>query len=123
MNLKFIKKGDIALIAVILLAAAVFMVWNNSKTEAVQAVITVDGEVVKTVDLGNTKEKITFIPAASPRVVITAENGKIRFESADCEDKLCVNCGDLSRHGDTAVCLPSKTVITVTGSDVDAVVY
>ena len=122
MNLKFIKKGDIVLIAVILLAA-VFMVWNNSKTEAVQAVITVDGEVVKTVDLGNTKEKITFIPAASPRVVITAENGKIRFESADCEDKLCVNCGDLSRHGDTAVCLPSKTVITVTGSDVDAVVY
>lgn len=123
MNLKFIKKGDIVLIAVILLAAAVFMVWNNSKTEAVQAVITVDGEVVKTVDLGSTKEKITFIPAASPRVVITAENGKIRFESADCEDKLCVNCGDLSRHGDTAVCLPSKTVITVTGSDVDAVVY
>lgn len=123
MNLKFIKKGDIALIAVILLAAAVFMFWNNSKTEAVQAVITVDGEIVKTVDLGNTKERITFIPATSPRVVITAENGKIRFESADCEDKLCVNCGELSKHGDTAVCLPSKTVITVTGSDVDAVVY
>lgn len=123
MNLKFIKKGDIALIAVILIAAAVFMFWNNSKTEAVQAVITVDGEIVKTVDLGNTKERITFIPATSPRVVITAENGKIRFESADCEDKLCVNCGELSKHGDTAVCLPSKTVITVTGSDVDAVVY
>lgn len=123
MNLKFIKKGDIALIAVIILAAAVFMVWNNSKTEAVQAVITVDGEIVKTVDLGNTKEKITFIPSTIPKVVITAENGKIRFESAECEDKLCVNCGELSKHGDTAVCLPSKTVITVTGSDVDAVVY
>ncbi len=123
MKLKFIKKGDIALIAVILLAAAVFMFWSNSRTESVQAVITVDGEVVKTVDLGNIKEKITFIPATSPRVVITAENGKISFESAECEDKLCVACGELSKHGDTAVCLPSKTVITVTGSDVDAVVY
>ena len=111
------------MIAVIIIAAAVFMLWNNSKTEAVQAVITVDGEVVKTVDLGNIKEKITFIPATEPRVLITAENGKIRFESAECEDKLCVACGDLSKHGDTAVCLPSKTVITVTGSDVDAVVY
>lgn len=123
MNLKFIKKGDIIIIAVILLAAAVFTFRSNSKTESVQAVITVDGETVKTVDLSNIKEKITFIPATDPRVVITAENGEIRFESAECEDKLCVACGNLSKHGDTAVCLPSKTVITVTGSDVDAVVY
>jgi hypothetical protein len=123
MNLKFIKKGDIIIIAVILLAAAVFTFWSNSKTESVQAVITVDGETVKTVDLSNIKEKITFIPATDPRVVITAENGEIRFESADCEDKLCVACGNLSKHGDTAVCLPSKTVISVIGSDVDAVTY
>lgn len=123
MNIKFIKKGDIAIIAAIILAAAVFMLWCNSKTESVQAVITVDGEIIETVDLGNIKEKITVIPATNPRVVITAENGKIRFESAECEDKLCVACGNLSKHGDTAVCLPSKTVITVTGSDVDAVVY
>lgn len=123
MKIKFIKKGDIAVIAAVLIAAAVFMFWSDSKTQTVQAVITVDGEVVKTVDLGNIKEKTTFIPATAPRVVITAENGEIRFESAECEDKLCVGCGNLSKHGDTAVCLPSKTVITVTGSDVDAVVY
>ena len=123
MNLKFIKKGDIIIVAVILLAAAGFAFWSNSKTESVQAVITVDGETVKTVDLANIKEKFTFIPATDPRVVITAENGEIRFESAECEDKLCVACGNLSKHGDTAVCLPSKTVITITGSDVDAVVY
>ncbi len=123
MNFKFIKKGDIAVIAVIIIVAAIFMICNNSKSEAVQAVITVDGKVVETVDLGSVNEKITVIPATAPRVVISAENGKIRFESAECEDKLCVACGDLSKHGDTAVCLPSKTVITITGSDVDAVVY
>lgn len=123
MKYKFIKKGDIAVIALIIIASAVFMLWNNSKSDSVQAVITVDGKTVETVDLNNVSEKITVIPDTSPKVVITAENGKIRFESAECEDKLCVACGDLSKHGDTAVCLPSKTVITVTGSDVDAVVY
>lgn len=123
MKLKFIKKGDIAVIALIIIVAAVFMLWNNSKSDAVQAVITVDGKIIETVDLGNVSEKITVIPGTTPRVVITAENGKIRFESAECEDKLCVHSGELSKHGDTAVCLPSKTVITVTGSDVDAVVY
>ena len=123
MKIKFIKKGDIAVIALIIIVAAAFMLWNNSKTDAVQAVITVDGKIIKTVDLSSVTEKITILPATTPKVVITAENGKIRFESADCEDKLCVSCGELSKHGDTAVCLPSKTVITVTGSDVDAVVY
>ncbi len=123
MNIKFLRKGDIAVIAVIIIVAAVFALWSNSKSEAVQAVITVDGEIVETVNLVSIKEKITIIPATSPRVVITAENGEIRFEEAECEDKLCIACGNLSKHGDTAVCLPSKTVITVTGNDVDAVVY
>ncbi len=123
MNIKFLRKGDIAVIGIIILVAAVFALWSNSKSESVQAVITVDGEVIQTVDLDNVKEKITVIPGTSPRVVITAENGEIRFEQAECEDKLCIACGSLSKHGDTAVCLPSKTVITVTGSDVDAVVY
>ena len=99
------------------------MLWSNSKSDSPQAVITVNGETVETVDLDSVKEKIIIKPATSPEVVIVAENGAIRFDSAECEDKLCVACGNLSKHGDTAVCLPSKTVITITGSDVDAVVY
>lgn len=123
MNTKLFRKGDFIVIAVILIAAAVFMLWSNSKSDSPQAVITVNGETVETIDLDSVKEKIIIKPATSPEVVIVAENGAIRFDSAECEDKLCVACGSLSKHGDTAVCLPSKTAITVTGSDVDAVVY
>ncbi len=123
MNLKLFRKGDIAVILAIVAAAAVFMLWSNSKNDAPQAVITVNGETVETVDLHSVKEKIIIKPKTTPEVVIVAENGEIRFESADCEDKLCVACGGLTKHGDTAVCLPAKTAITVTGSDVDAVVY
>jgi hypothetical protein len=90
MNIKMIKKGDILLVAAIAVIAGIFFLWQSLNSESLTAVITVDGEVVKTVDLSNIKEKITFIPATDPRVVITAENGEIRFESADCEDKLCV---------------------------------
>lgn len=123
MNLKFFRKGDFAVIAAIVLAAAVFMLWSSSKSETPQAVITVDGEVVETLDLNSTKKKRIIIPDTTPKVKIIAENGEIRFESAECEDRLCVASGSLSKHGDTAVCLPAKTAITVTGSDVDAVVY
>lgn len=123
MNIKLFRKGDFAVIAVILLAFAMFMLWSSSKSDSPQAVITVNGETVETVDLDSVEEKITINPKTTPEVVIVAENGGIRFESAGCKDKLCVARGVLSEHGDTAVCLPAKTAITVTGSDVDAVVY
>lgn len=122
MEIKLFRKGDIAVIALII-AAAVFAVFGFSNDENPQAVITVDGEVVETVDLSSVKERIVINPDTEPKVVIVAENGEIRFESAECEDRLCVNTGSLKKGGDTAVCLPAKTVITVTGSDVDAVVY
>ena len=123
MEIKLFRKGDIAVIAAIIVAALIFAYMSISGGENLQAVITVDGEVVETIDLSSVKEKITIIPDTQPEIVIAAENGEIRFESAECEDKLCVNTGSLKKGGDTAVCLPAKTVITVEGSDVDAVVY
>ncbi len=123
MNTRLFRKGDLIVIAAILVIAAAFMLWSKSNSEAPQAVITVNGETFETVDLQSVKEKIIIKPETTPEVVIVAENGEIRFESAGCEDKLCIACGSLSKHGDTAVCLPAKTAITVMGSDVDAVVY
>ena len=61
--------------------------------------------------------------ASKYNIKIIAENGGIRFEHSDCKDKLCITSGELEKTGDVAVCLPAKTVITVTGSDFDAVVY
>ncbi len=122
MNIKLIKKGDILLVAAIAVIAGIFFLWQSLNSESLTAVITVDGEVVQTVNLSAKEEKI-IIPDTQPKVKIVAENGKIRFDYAECEDKLCVSCGNLEKKGDTAVCLPSKTVITVAGSDVDAVTY
>lgn len=123
MNVKLFRKGDIAVIAFIIIAAIVFAYFSFSDSENPQAVITVDGEIIETVDLSSVKERIVITPETEPKVVIVAENGEIRFESAECEDRLCINSGSLKKGGDTAVCLPAKTVITVTGSDVDVVVY
>ncbi len=122
MNIKLIKKGDILLVAAIAVIAGIFFLWQSLNNESLTAVVTVDGEVVQTVNLSAKEEKI-IIPDTQPKVKIVAENGKIRFDYAECEDKLCVSCGNLEKKGDTAVCLPSKTVITVAGSDVDAVTY
>lgn len=123
MNTKLLKKGDLAVIAVIVAAALIFAYFNYRNAENPVAVITVDGATVETVELASVKKKITINPQTDFNVEIVAENGEIWFEHSDCEDKLCVATGKLENGGDTAVCLPAKTVITITGSDVDAIVY
>lgn len=123
MKTKLLKKGDIAVILVILVAAALFWFFRTQQTDRLEAVITVNGETVETIDLSAVKEKRIIELDTDPKVVIAAENGTIYFESAECDDKLCINCGKLSRKGDTAVCLPAKTVVTVSGSDVGVMTY
>lgn len=122
MNIKLFRKGDAAVIAAVLLAALTFLLWQKTGDRTV-ARIAVNGETVESIELSDVTERITFTPKTEPPVVICAENGAIWFESAECPDKLCVSCGKLTRKGDTAVCLPSGTVITVLGADVDAVTY
>ena len=122
MNIKLLKKGDIAVIAAVILAALVFAYFSSSGGEKPVAVISVDGVTVETVELHSLKEKREINLGGEYNIKIVAENGGIRFEHSDCNAKLCINAGSLKKGGDVAVCLPAKTVITVTGSDVDAVV-
>lgn len=124
MNNKLLKKSDIAVIVAVVIAAASLLIWRHfSSTEKLTAVVTVNGETVEMFDLSAVKERRVIKTETDPETVIVAENGAVYFESAGCEDKLCIACGKLTHKGDTAVCLPSKTVITVAGSDVDAVTY
>lgn len=123
MNTKLFRKGDLAVIAMVILAALVFAYFSNLGGEKPVAVISVDGVTVETVELHSLKEKREINLGGEYNIKIVAENGGIRFEHSDCKDKLCINTGSLKKGGDVAVCLPAKTVITVTGSDVDAVVY
>lgn len=123
MNIKLFKKGDIAVIAVIIAAAVIFAFFRFSESSNSVAVITVDGKTVETVELHSARERMEITPCSDYNVKIVAENGEIWFEHSDCMDKLCVNSGKLRNGGEVAVCLPAKTVISVSGSDVDAVVY
>lgn len=123
MNIKLFKKADLIVIALIIVAAGIFMFIGSRDTSKPIAEISVDGKTVQTVDLSTVTDKIEITPNDEYHILIVAENGKIRFENSDCEDKLCIASGELKKSGDVAVCLPAKTVITVTGSDIDAVVY
>lgn len=129
-NLNMLKKGDVLLVALILaavLAATVFFKYQGTGNQSGHKILVVkrDGKTIKRIDLDTVSVPVRITVQGKYREVILIEKGRARFEEASCPDRLCVNTGWLSKNGDTAVCLPNKTVLRIEGerSDVDGVTY
>lgn len=122
-NKPLLKKTDIILIAVLLAFALIVSLPSLlTKDDKLTAVITENGETIRTInDLSNAEDETIEINGA----VIIIKDGEIGFAENDCEDKICVKSGMLSKKGDTAACVPKRIVITVSGGsdDVDAIAF
>ena len=58
--------------------------------------------------------------------VLRVDNGRVRFVSSPCRNKVCVHSGWLSHGGDAAACLPNRISISLSGTggeDLDAVSF
>lgn len=89
------------------------------------AEITVEGTVVRTIDLSQVTQEETFV-VDGPNGTNTVEvaPGQIRVLAADCPDQVCVHQGWISDGTAPIVCLPNQLVITIRGgdsSDVDGI--
>lgn len=111
----FIKKADILLVVVILILAALFILPQHLNTNPPVAVIYSGGEEVERIDLASVTESYKISLDCTPSVEITVEPGCIYYSYAECHDKLCINCGQLTSPGNTAACLPSETLIVIEG--------
>ena len=47
--------------------------------------------------------------------MLRIEDGKAYMESADCPDKVCIHRGEISKAGETIICLPNRLTVTVSG--------
>ncbi len=123
---KLIRPLDIILIAVLLLGGIGFHLYSKHTTKGATAVIYIDGEIFQSIELEKVGESYELNLPCSPQATLLVENGCISFVKADCPDRLCVSTGKLRHRGDTAACLPAKTVVTIenTGeSEIDVLVY
>jgi len=123
---KLIAKNDIILIFVLLiLALSVWLMFSLKFDENIIAVIENNGKIVEEIDLNNITEETMFSIEGNDEILVSikTQNGKIRFESAQCSDLVCVRTGWLSKAGQTAVCLPARISIYIKGGEktIDAV--
>ncbi len=113
-----LKKGDLYLIAAILLIAAAgfgLMKLVNAGGGHKEAVILQDGKIIKKIDLDAVTKSEEIAIHGNYTNKILVENGRIRFADADCPNKDCVKTGWLSSKGSIAVCLPNKAMIKIEG--------
>ena len=115
-----LKKGDIYLIAaVLLIAVAVMGYLKLSGTAAGKKVvlITRNGEIIKRIDLDSVHQPEKIVVEGEYTNTILIEKGRVRFHDSGCPNKDCVKTGWISDKGSVAVCLPNKTMIKIEGAD------
>lgn len=108
------KRRDIIIIVAIVLICAVVLVWYSSRKPGDVAVITFDGKTVKEISLTDADQLLTL--QGNDRVHFEMKDHAIRFVDVDCPDKICENVGYISKQGETAVCMPNKTTLTIISS-------
>lgn len=116
-KIKLFSRYDL-LVLIAISALAIILLLPNvlGNKDNLTATITVDGEIVETIDLSKISGVREMTLQCTPAVKVRMENGKICIIEAQCEDKLCVNCGWLDSDGAMAVCLPATVVVSVDGA-------
>lgn len=100
---------------VLLLAVALLLGLHLLAKPGGEAVVTTpDGETVLSLNRPGT---YAFAGKDGLTVQLAVEEGRIRFLSSGCPDKVCVRSGWLSRTGQTAACLPAGVVVRVQAAD------
>lgn len=112
-----IRKNDIFLIvAILLLAGAVWFRLFLIKKEGAEVAVIQNGEVTATYPLSE-KLRVVIPSADGGENVLVISGGAACIERADCPDKTCVKQGEICYDGETVVCLPHRLVIEITGGD------
>lgn len=115
MTQKWISRADLILLAVLAVIGVGLLILPSllPQSDRLVAEVTVNGEIVLTLDLQTAAARETY--SLENGVVLVTENHTVAFLSADCPDKVCVQTGALSRVGEVAACVPTGTVVTVKG--------
>ena len=123
--MRIIKKMDIVIIAVLLILSftphLIFFKTSQKGSKNNYAIIKVDGKIHKKIGLSNVKksEKVNLnLPNGKNTLLI--KNNSIQMKSANCNDALCVKQGNISKVGQTIICLPHKLIIEIKGDELDS---
>ena len=110
------RKGDFILIgAALALAAFFFLLFSLRGGQGCVAVIEQDGAQARRIVLSGLTEPVRIETGGEYPAVLVVDRDGAWFETAACPDQVCVRTGKITRAGQTAVCLPARLSVRLTG--------
>jgi hypothetical protein len=109
---KLFKPGDILLgISLIIIGYLIFFWFKPFSGSQSKALIQIDNNLRYEVNLE--KNQIFSLKEFNPAVVIEVHNKAIRIIRNDCDKKICLKMGFISKPGQVIVCVPKKILIYI----------
>jgi|LSQX01.3.fsa_nt_gb hypothetical protein len=112
----WLKWGDWLIYGLVGTLSAILLLSSPaiSGDAASGAVLIRDGETIHRWSLQELEEGGSLaVDAHDYHYQIDYSDGRIRFVSADCPDKVCVTSGWISRPGQIAVCVPGHLMLKI----------
>ncbi len=113
MKKKTLLRDLLLILALLLIALALWLAFGAQKAEGACAVVIVEGEEAARYRL----DKNGVYPLNGGSNTLVIENGYAWLSEATCPDKICVHMGKIHLNGQLIVCLPNAVVVTVEGGE------
>ena len=110
-----VKRADILLIAaLLLLGAGLFLLRALTREAGGEVVVTVNGVETARYPLNENRE-VRLENADGGWNLLVIDDGTADVTEASCPDKICVNAHAVRHTGESIICLPNRTVISIEG--------
>ena len=109
LNGKIFKIGDLIVLAVFIIAAALAIYFMTKPTGS-EVYIYKDGKLLEAVSLS--VEKTVKI---DEHITVKISGGAAYVLKSECKGQDCAKAGKISKVGEMIVCLPNKVVIKILG--------
>ena len=115
---KLIKRGDVVVIAALLVLSAVLFVVGllSGREAAAYATVSVSGEQRARLPL-DTDTTVEIEGYGGMSCTVEIADGRARIVMAECPDKVCVNDGWIDSAGEVIVCLPARVTVQLSAQD------
>ncbi len=113
---EYIRKADIILLIVLVavgLAVSAVLAVSHSGGDTV--IIESGGDLYATYSLFEDHTVKVPAPRGSHYNIVEISGGKVSVTEATCKNQVCVRHGEISRSGESIVCLPNRLVVRIEG--------
>ncbi len=107
-----LRNDIILLVGILIIAIIGLVVFNATKKQGNIVVVLLNGVETERYSINQNIEK--EIVTEYGKNILVIKNGQVSITDADCPDLVCVKHREISKDGETIVCLPHKLVIEIT---------